>query len=113
MLAEAQNYLREHHDEAKLYVFGQEYNKRAFATAASDLAVVVDAGRRRQLRWATAGGHRYATVGSLQVELVVAPWGWRVVGSRWGDEVWRVDSSDRGPQAAAVARAVAELRLIS
>ncbi|GAB5544296.1 MAG: class I SAM-dependent DNA methyltransferase [Sandaracinaceae bacterium] len=37
MLAEAQNYLREHHPEALLYVFGQDYNKRAFATAASDM----------------------------------------------------------------------------
>jgi len=37
MLAEAQNYLREHHSEARLYVFGQDYNKRAFATAASDM----------------------------------------------------------------------------
>ena len=37
MLAEAQNYLREHHAEAQLYVYGQDYNKRAFATAASDM----------------------------------------------------------------------------
>jgi type I restriction enzyme M protein len=37
MLAEAQNYLREHHPEARLYAFGQDYNKRAFATAASDM----------------------------------------------------------------------------
>ena len=38
MLAEAKNYLREHHADAKgLYVFGQDYNKRAFATAASDM----------------------------------------------------------------------------
>ena len=37
MLAEAQNYLREHHDSARLYVYGQDYNKRAFATAASDM----------------------------------------------------------------------------
>jgi type I restriction enzyme M protein len=37
MLAEAQNYLREHHPEARLYVYGQDYNKRAFATAASDM----------------------------------------------------------------------------
>ena len=37
MLAEAQNYLRDHHPEAKLYVYGQDYNKRAFATAASDM----------------------------------------------------------------------------
>jgi type I restriction enzyme M protein len=33
----AQNYLREHHGAAKLYVYGQDYNKRAFATAASDM----------------------------------------------------------------------------
>ncbi len=37
MLAEAQNYLLQHHSDAKLYVFGQDYNKRAFATAASDM----------------------------------------------------------------------------
>ena len=37
MLAEAQNYLREHHSEAQLFVYGQDYNKRAFATAASDM----------------------------------------------------------------------------
>ena len=37
MLAEAQNYLRERHLEARLFVYGQDYNKRAFATAASDM----------------------------------------------------------------------------
>ena len=37
MLAEAQNYLREHHGDAQLYVYGQDYNNRAFATAASDM----------------------------------------------------------------------------
>ncbi len=37
MLAEAQNYLRDHHRAAKLYVFGQDYNKRAYATAAADM----------------------------------------------------------------------------
>lgn len=37
MLAEAQNYIREHHADARLYVYGQDYNKRAFATAASDM----------------------------------------------------------------------------
>ena len=37
MLAEAQNYLREHHPEARLFLYGQDYNKRAFATAASDM----------------------------------------------------------------------------
>lgn len=39
MLAEAQNYLREHHNAARLYVYGQDYNKRAFATAASDMLI--------------------------------------------------------------------------
>jgi len=39
MLAEAQNYLREHHGEAKLYAYGQDYNKRAFAVAASDMLI--------------------------------------------------------------------------
>ncbi len=39
MLAEAQNYLRDHHAEARLYVYGQDYNKRAFATAASDMLI--------------------------------------------------------------------------
>ena len=39
MLAEAQSYLREHHPDAKLYVYGQDYNKRAYATAASDMLI--------------------------------------------------------------------------
>lgn len=39
MLAEAQNYLREHHPQAKLYAYGQDYNKRAFAVAASDMLI--------------------------------------------------------------------------
>ena len=37
MLAEAQNYLRDHHRQAKLFLYGQDYNKRAYATAASDM----------------------------------------------------------------------------
>lgn len=37
MLAEAQNYLREHHAKAQLWVFGQDFNPRAYAIAASDL----------------------------------------------------------------------------
>lgn len=37
MLAEAQSYMRSHGAAAKLYVYGQDYNKRAFATAASDM----------------------------------------------------------------------------
>jgi len=39
MLAEAQNYLREHHAAARLFVYGQDYNPRAFATAASDMLI--------------------------------------------------------------------------
>lgn len=37
MLAEAQNYLREHHPQAQLWVYGQDFNPRAYAIAASDL----------------------------------------------------------------------------
>ena len=37
MLAEAQNHLRKHNPEAKLWVFGQDFNPRAYAVAASDL----------------------------------------------------------------------------
>lgn len=39
MLAEAQAYLKNHHKEAKLYAYGQDYNERAFATAASDMLI--------------------------------------------------------------------------
>lgn len=39
MLAEAQRYLNEHNSAAKLYTYGQDYNKRAFATAASDMLI--------------------------------------------------------------------------
>lgn len=39
MLAEAQRYLREHNLGARLYTYGQDYNKRAFATAASDMLI--------------------------------------------------------------------------
>ena len=37
MLAEAQNYLRDHNAEAQLYAYGQDYNNRAYAIAASDM----------------------------------------------------------------------------
>ena len=37
MLAEAQNYLREHNAKSQLWVFGQDFNPRAYAIAASDL----------------------------------------------------------------------------
>lgn len=39
MLAEAQAYLKDHHPDAILYAYGQDYNKRAFATAASDMLI--------------------------------------------------------------------------
>ncbi|HYV95310.1 MAG TPA: class I SAM-dependent DNA methyltransferase [Chitinophagales bacterium] len=39
MLAEAQAYLKDHHPQATLYAYGQDYNKRAFATAASDMLI--------------------------------------------------------------------------
>lgn len=39
ILAEAQAYLKAHNLEAQLYAYGQDYNKRAFATAASDMLI--------------------------------------------------------------------------
>ena len=39
MLSEAQNYMRDHHPQAYLYLHGQDYNKRAYAIAASDLLI--------------------------------------------------------------------------
>lgn len=39
MLAEAQAYLKDHNLQAQLYAYGQDYNKRAFATAASDMLI--------------------------------------------------------------------------
>ena len=42
MLSEARNYLLEHEANAKLYVYGQDFNPRSFAVAASDLLMKED-----------------------------------------------------------------------
>ncbi len=42
MLSEARNYLLEHEAKAKLYVYGQDFNPRSFAVAASDLLMKED-----------------------------------------------------------------------
>ncbi|MHB8708658.1 MAG: type I restriction-modification system subunit M [Desulfuromonadales bacterium] len=39
MLAEAQSYMHDHHAAAELWVYGQDYNKRSYAVAASDLLI--------------------------------------------------------------------------
>lgn len=39
MLAESQKYMREHNLAANLHVYGQDYNKRAYAIAASDMLI--------------------------------------------------------------------------
>jgi type I restriction enzyme M protein len=39
MLAESQKYLRDYHKQAQLWVFGQDFNPRAYAIAASDLLI--------------------------------------------------------------------------
>ena len=39
MLAEAQKYLQDNDLKAHLYTYGQDYNKRAYATAASDMLI--------------------------------------------------------------------------
>jgi type I restriction enzyme M protein len=42
MLSEARKYLREHNLGAKLYVYGQDFNPRSYAVAASDLLLRTD-----------------------------------------------------------------------
>jgi type I restriction enzyme M protein len=39
MLAEAQSWIRDHNDQATVKVFGQDYNPRSYAVAASDLLI--------------------------------------------------------------------------
>lgn len=39
MLAEAQNWIRAHNEQATVKVYGQDYNKRSYAVAASDLLI--------------------------------------------------------------------------
>lgn len=39
MLAEAQNWIRAHNDQATVKVYGQDYNSRSYAVAASDLLI--------------------------------------------------------------------------
>ena len=39
MLAEAQNWIRDHNEHATVKVYGQDYNPRSFAVAASDLLI--------------------------------------------------------------------------
>jgi type I restriction enzyme M protein len=39
MLAEAQNWIRAHNDQATIKVYGQDYNPRSYAVAASDLLI--------------------------------------------------------------------------
>jgi type I restriction enzyme M protein len=39
MLAEAQNWIRDHNNQATVKVFGQDYNPRSYAVAASDLLI--------------------------------------------------------------------------
>ncbi len=42
MLSEARNYLREHQASARLFVYGQDFNPRSYAVAASDLLMRAD-----------------------------------------------------------------------
>jgi type I restriction enzyme M protein len=39
MLSEAQNWIREHNDTAQVIAYGQDYNPRSYAVAASDLLI--------------------------------------------------------------------------
>lgn len=49
MLSEAQKHLREHNAQAKLAVFGQDFNPRAYAIAASDLLMKQEEARQHTL----------------------------------------------------------------
>ena len=53
MLAEAQSYMQQYHPDAQLYAYGQDYNRRAFATAASDMLIkeVVHNGSGENIRF--------------------------------------------------------------
>lgn len=39
MLSEAQNWIRQHNEDARVLVYGQDYNPRSYAVAASDLLI--------------------------------------------------------------------------
>lgn len=56
MLSGAQTCMRDHHADAKPYVCGQDHNKRAFATVASDILMkeVDQNGAARRFNFATA-----------------------------------------------------------
>lgn len=44
MLTEAQNWIREHNEAANVFVYGQDYNPRSYAVAASDLLIKGNSG---------------------------------------------------------------------
>lgn len=46
MLSEAQNWIREHNETARVIAFGQDYNPRSYAVAASDLLIKGHRGSR-------------------------------------------------------------------
>lgn len=55
MLSEAQNWIREHNPGAVVNVYGQDYNPRSFAIAASDLLIKRDPRRKKEDRDLSTG----------------------------------------------------------
>jgi type I restriction enzyme M protein len=95
MLAEAQRYLREHNTEARLYAYGQDYNKPAFATAASDSQDLSTGQQLRRVR--TRDDH--ASVQPAELE-----WQARLLEQRGPDPVVLVEEVGVGVAALQVRR---------
>jgi type I restriction enzyme M protein len=51
MLSEGQNWLRDHNPNATVLVYGQDYNPRSYAVAASDLLIKGDSGKNSVIRF--------------------------------------------------------------
>ena len=51
MLSEGQNWLRDHNPNATVLVYGQDYNPRSYAVAASDLLIKGDTGKNSVIRF--------------------------------------------------------------
>ncbi|GAB1461285.1 hypothetical protein MASR2M50_30600 [Thauera sp.] len=89
MLAEAQNWIRAHNEQATVKVYGQDYNPRSYAVAASDLLIKGQRDSRVELG-NTLIDDRFADMGCFDYLLANPPFGvdWKAekkVIDRWPD----------------------------
>ena len=89
MLAEAQNWIRAHNEQATVKVYGQDYNPRSYAVAASDLLIKGQRDSRVELG-NTLIDDRFADMPSFDYLLANPPFGvdWKAekkVIDRWTD----------------------------